>query len=197
MVSPGAGRSRVALIGGLASVASRRPDVRKPLDELKRLFPRDTLALKALLRVFRARKARAAADLLRQLAENGIEVGGKMVAHGLHTHVGHAEVTGEQAIFRRDRISSSTSSEGLGASWSGRWKTPSSDEGAHNCSTTRSSSGMAKGDRNIWLIGHPFKIINGLRKKECVKEAAGAALPPSLHKGSKAPSWARPCPARQ
>ena len=88
-----AGRSRVALIGGPCVRGEQTPDVRKPLDELKRLFPRDTLALKALLRVFRARKARAAADLLRQLAENGIEVGGKMVAHGLHTHVGHAEVT--------------------------------------------------------------------------------------------------------
>ena len=95
-----AGRSRVALIGGPCVRGEQTPDVRKPLDELKRLFPRDTLALKALLRVFRARKARAAADLLRQLAENGIEVGGKMVAHGLHTHVGHAEVTGEQSYLQ-------------------------------------------------------------------------------------------------
>ena len=95
-----AGRSRVALIGGPCVRGEQTPDVRKPLDELKRLFPRDTLALKALLRVFRARKARAAADLLRQLAENRIEVGGKMVAHGLHTHVGHAEVTGEQGYLQ-------------------------------------------------------------------------------------------------
>ena len=93
---PGAGRGGIALIGRLGVGRQQPADVGEALHELHGLAHGHFFAAHAVGGVACTGEAAAAPDLFGQLAENGVQIGREVVAHGFHMHAGNAEIAGKE-----------------------------------------------------------------------------------------------------
>ena len=93
---PGAGRGGIALIGRLGVGREQPADVGEALHELHGLAHGHFFAAHAVGGVACTGEAAAAPDLFGQLAENGVQIGREVVAHGFHMHAGNAEIAGKE-----------------------------------------------------------------------------------------------------